>query len=100
MSHLLVLPRELTIYSVGELRPAWLARLATAGHEAPAEIDAAAVEEVDAAGVQLLLALSHTLAHEQRHELRLINASPTLQAACHALGLGRLLTAAAAAELA
>jgi anti-anti-sigma regulatory factor len=55
------LPRELTIYTVGETRHAlmtWIAALGEgAGHW---RLDAAGVEEADAAGVQLLLALSRS----------------------------------------
>jgi anti-anti-sigma regulatory factor len=91
----LVLPRELTIYSVAELRPAWLNWLA-APDDAPRCADGAAVEEVDAAGLQMLIALDGSLSQQQQ-QLRLINASATLQAACQALGLSRLLDAAAAA---
>lgn len=100
----LALPRELTIYTVGELRPEWLAWLArrdaACATDAPepgadgecCPVDAAAVEEVDAAGVQLLLALSAQLARERRG-LRLVQPSRQLAAACQALGLTALLAA-------
>jgi anti-anti-sigma regulatory factor len=96
MSPTLVLPRELTIYSVGELRPAWLQWLAATLPEEPGPVDGASVEEVDAAGLQLLLALSNSLAREQ-HGLQLSHASPVLRAACEALGLHVLLGSEVAA---
>jgi ABC-type transporter Mla MlaB component len=93
----LVLPGELTIYAVGELKPQWSAWL-QAAREAAADDDvchvhAAAVDEVDAAGVQLLLALSHGLARS-RLRLRLAEPSGPLARACEALGVGHLLDAA------
>ena len=57
-------------------------------------VDAAAVGEVDAAGVQLLLSLSHALRREHR-VLRLCNPSQALAAACGALGVHALLAASA-----
>jgi hypothetical protein len=61
------LPAELTIYTVGELHPQWLAWVeqlgATArdpGDSAPVRADA--VDQVDAAGLQLLMALHRSLA--------------------------------------
>lgn len=98
MLQALALPAELTIYTVGELRPAWLdwlqaARQAQADNALPdgaCPVDAAAVGEVDAAGVQLLLSLRHGLAREQLR-LRLNHPSASLQQACGALGLDFLL---------
>ena len=92
------LPAELTIYTVGELCQRWLAWLATVrddaaadqAHEEAFEVDAAAVGEVDAAGVQLLLALSKSLGQEHR-VLKLRHASRPLAAACAALGASALL---------
>ncbi len=92
MPSTLSLPAELTIYTVGELRPQWLAWLATlASSDAPVEVtvDGAAVDQIDAAGVQLLAALSRSLRAAQR-SLCLVNASPLLTQACEALGLSAL----------
>lgn len=88
----LSLPAELTIYTVGELRPQWLAWLASlASSDAPREaaVDGAAVDQIDAAGVQLLASLSRSLMAAQR-SLCLVNASPLLTQACDALGLPAL----------
>jgi ABC-type transporter Mla MlaB component len=92
------LPAELTIYTVGELRPRWLSWLAEAhgdGHGAEMSgeafvVDAAAVGEVDAAGMQLLLSLSKSMDREHR-VLKLHSASRALAAACAALGASALL---------
>ncbi len=89
MTHTLSLPAELTIYTVGELRPQWLGWLAGfAASDAPADaaVDGSAVDQIDAAGVQLLVALSRSLAGAQR-SLQFISASPVLSDACSALGL-------------
>lgn len=87
----LTLPEELTIYAVGELRPQWLAWLdaAAAGGEAP-PVQAAAVTEVDGAGLQMLLALRHALAGRGL-ALRLETASTALCEAALAAGLDRAL---------
>jgi anti-anti-sigma regulatory factor len=85
MAPTLSLPEELTIYTVGELRPQWLAWLA--GLEATeVAVDGAAVGQIDAAGVQLLVALSRSLAAVHR-TLQFVNASEVLTSACEALGL-------------
>lgn len=92
------LPSELTIYTVGELHPQWLtwltaARLQAGAAGSPGEsfaVDAAAVGEVDAAGVQLLLSLSHALRQAHR-ALHLRHPSRALAEACNALGAGALL---------
>jgi ABC-type transporter Mla MlaB component len=92
------LPSELTIYTVGELRMQWLTWLATVREEAAEaqthdeafDVDAAAVDEVDAAGMQLLLALSKSLSQEHRL-LKLRHASRPLVDACNSLGNGALL---------
>ncbi|KPF43246.1 hypothetical protein D621_19940 [beta proteobacterium AAP51] len=78
------LPAELTIYTAGELHPQWLAWLAASDTAAAVEADA--VDQVDAAGVQLLLALQRALAGSGR-PLALHSPSAALQAACAALGL-------------
>jgi ABC-type transporter Mla MlaB component len=105
MTPAFALPTELTIYTVGELRPQWLARLsdAEAGPDAAPEpadtflVDGAAVADIDAAGVQLLLALQRTLGARQQ-QLQIVNASRTLGGACTALGVGSLLAAGAGSE--
>jgi hypothetical protein len=97
------LPADLTVASLTALRADWLARLPAApgvAGEATASpltwpVAAGAVDEVDAAGVQFLLALSHALA-ARRHALRLVDPSPRLADACRALGLGALLADAQA----
>ncbi|MDE2080482.1 MAG: STAS domain-containing protein [Burkholderiales bacterium] len=89
----LVLPAELTIYTVGELHPLWLAWLGQVGRggsaeraEAVVDVQAAAVDQIDAAGVQLLLSLHHALAALGRG-CRVRDASAVLSAGCAALGL-------------
>ena len=91
MNTALVLPAEITIYVVSDLRAAWLAWMdGLADDEAEVAVDGQAVEEADAAGLQALLALSHSL--QARHQrLRLHPASDTLRRACGRLGLAHLL---------
>jgi len=88
------LPHELTIYTAAETRTAWLTWLSgEAAHssgEAVCEVDGADVDEVDAAGVQLLVALAHSLQRQQL-TLQLRRASGPLRNACHDLGLAGLL---------
>ncbi len=86
------LPAELTIYTAAETRAAWLAWCAADADqiESTCRVDAAAVDEVDAAGAQLLVALSNSLAQQQT-VLQLCNASNPLRQACEDLGLARLL---------
>jgi anti-anti-sigma regulatory factor len=86
MSTALVLPAELTIYSVAELRTHWLAWLEAMDDAGPGQVDASAVAEVDAAGLQLLLSLSGAL-DRRRRALQLLQPSAALRAACQALGL-------------
>jgi anti-anti-sigma regulatory factor len=96
------LPAELTIYTIGELQPQWLAWLgadaaaAAAGSDAGDDfpVDAAAVAEIDGAGVQLLVALSHSLGRQQRR-LALVAPSAALATACARLGVPSLVGAAA-----
>lgn len=89
----LALPRELTIYSVGELRPQWLEHLGSDVADETMDADGAAVEEVDAAGVQLLVSLSRALQQDQRR-LHVRQPSAALAAACAALGTLSLLDGA------
>jgi anti-anti-sigma regulatory factor len=84
-AHPRTLPAELTIYTVAELHPQWLKWLAPADGQ-PCTLSAAAVEQADAAGVQLLLSL-HAALHRQGRALQLCEPSPALLAACEALGL-------------
>ena len=85
MSHVLNLPSELTIYGVGELRSRCLEWLAATGGE-ELVVDGAAVDEVDGAGAQLLIALARSAAADAR-PLRWAAASPALRKACAAMGL-------------
>ncbi len=96
----LVLPAELTIYTVGELHPQWSAWLADAGSaddDTPLCITAAAVDQIDGAGLQLLVSLANSLAARQR-TLQLVDASPLLVNACQTLGLESLLASAPSVE--
>jgi len=95
-----VLPAELTIYTVGELHPQWSAWLADAGSaddDTPLCITAAAVDQSDGAGLQLLVSLANSLAARQR-TLQLVDASPLLVKACQTLGLECLLASAPSVE--
>jgi anti-anti-sigma regulatory factor len=92
------LPEELTIYTIGELFPQWLQwlealplNLAQDDISASALVlDAQDVAEVDGAGLQMLVALSHALKNRQRH-LVLKHPSDALQKASACLGLQPLL---------
>jgi anti-anti-sigma regulatory factor len=86
MQTLHTLPSELSIYTVGELHPQWLAWLAEEGADETLAIHGGGVEQADAAGVQLLLALAASL-KKRGTALALHDASPALQQACSALGL-------------
>lgn len=88
------LPAELTIYTVGEWYPH--CRSWAGGDDADALVlDATAVQEVDAAGVQLMLSLANALAQRGR---RLLIAEPSaaLAAACTVLGVTHLFAEATA----
>jgi anti-anti-sigma regulatory factor len=92
-----LLPVELTIYSVGKLAPrlrAHLAERTVQGSPQCLRIDAADVEEIDAAGVQQLLALANTLTGEHC-VLQLVSPSASLVRACAGLGASALLSEAA-----
>ena len=91
------LPAELTIYTVGELKGQCLAWMSETPADADAggehwPLDASAVDQIDAAGVQLLVSLSHTLS-QQGQPLQLQQPSPVLSEACAALGLADWLAA-------
>lgn len=82
------LPPELTIYTAGELcaqARTWLAD-ATADRGDAWALEASAVDQVDAAGVQLLLSLARSL-EDRSQALRLARPSTPLVDACAALGL-------------
>jgi ABC-type transporter Mla MlaB component len=81
----LAIPAELTIYTVGELHPRWIAWLGEcAAH--PPRADGAAVSEVDSAGLQMLLALDRAVAERGGH-LVIDAPSSALSAGCAAVGL-------------
>jgi len=95
----LALPSELTIYSLATLKEQWLAALPKpskskrAGADKGWSVDASAVTDVDAAGLQLLLSLAGELG--KRHQtLHLADASQPLVDSCASLGLTSLLNAA------
>lgn len=90
MPHTLVLPRELTIYTASETRTDWLTWLAALPEDAP--VDGAQVDQVDGAGLQLLVALRHAVVQHGR-AWQLTAASGTLRQACQALGAAVLLPA-------
>lgn len=82
------LPAELTIYTVSEVWPllqGWVR------HDTAAlDVHADTVSEIDAAGLQLLVALDKQL-HAQDARLTLIAPSASLRSACEGLGVARLL---------
>jgi anti-anti-sigma regulatory factor len=81
------LPAELTIFTAAETREALLAAVADAARaDAPLQVDAAEVVDVDGAGVQLLVSLSRLCERDQR-AWRLGAPSDALQRACGVLGL-------------
>lgn len=83
----LALPAELTIYTVGELHPQWLAWFREGSQSAPLDVNAAGVEQVDGAGLQLLLSLVGA-ASDRGRALRIQDPSEALRQGCLALGLG------------
>ena len=102
MSHLFSLPAELTIYTIGGLHAQWLEHLTPPDGEpedAPCEVQASEVAEVDAAGVQLLLSLHNTLVRRRR-SLYLSQPTPALTRACTALGATVLLASCELTEAA
>lgn len=95
MRDVLMLPAEITIYVIADLRAAWLSWLdadAGAGADLPVDAlaDGQAVAEVDAAGLQCLTALSNSLQSRGRR-LQVRNPSEVLAQACRRLGLTHLL---------
>ena len=92
MTPSLVLPAEITIHVAAELRASWLGWLeGAAGDAAEVSVDGHAVEDIDAAGLQCLLALARSLASRQQR-LRLERPSGALRQACLRLGARHLLT--------
>lgn len=86
-----VLPADLTIYATGEWHGRCLAWLdAATAQDADVVLDGAAVEEIDGAGLQLLVSLANALARHGR-QLQLAEPSSVLTRACEALGAGFLL---------
>lgn len=84
----LLLPPELSIYTAAELHPQWLAWAGThVDSSGDACVDGSAVDQIDGAGVQLLIALQRCLA-ARGCSLRLCDPSRPLRDACAALGLG------------
>lgn len=92
------LPQDLTICSATETRQLWMDWWHACGHDADGSVDAdaSAVESIDGAGLQLLVALHHWL---HRHGLALVLSRPSqaLHAACTTLGLTMLLSDTGAA---
>lgn len=91
MAATFTLPEELTIYTAAELRTALLGWLNEAsGNDEPRAIDGSRVLEADGAGVQLLVALHHSL---QARDMAWAWAgvSDPLAAACRELGCATLL---------
>jgi anti-anti-sigma regulatory factor len=81
------LPEELTIYAVGELHPHWRVWVDEAAAQAePATVDGSAVDQIDGAGLQLVVSLSRTLA-ARGVPMHLVDASTVLRNGCTALGL-------------
>lgn len=92
MSDIRILPSEVTIYTVGELRElcqGWLAEAPKDDDDAACSswmVSAQSVDQADAAGVQLLLALDRSLAATEC-QLCLLHPSSVLKGAFDALGL-------------
>ena len=92
------LPAALTIYTVGEIQHALTAWLATLSPKTTVwRIDAAGVEEADAAGVQLLLAISRS-ASQVGARLRLEAPSLPLCRASEQLGIAPIVLGTLAPE--
>ncbi|MBH2016553.1 MAG: STAS domain-containing protein [Burkholderiales bacterium] len=93
------LPAELSIYTATETHAQmlqWLDEVGVEGHAVEGvgawPLQADAVAQADAAGVQLLVALQHSLLARGRR-LVLLQPSAPLQHACGSLGLAGLLNA-------
>jgi ABC-type transporter Mla MlaB component len=90
----LTLPLELTVFTATETHQQWLMRWHELPREGPVGVDGAGVEQVDAAGLQLLVSLRRTLDHRSQ-DLHLLQASDALTQACQIMGCGQLLSACA-----
>ncbi len=101
MNTSLSLPTDLTIYNVGALHADWRSGLAddpqdrAAGFEFRVRADL--VDDVDAAGVQLLLSLRSSV-HALGGVFRIVDPSTPMIAACTALGVSSLLATAQGPE--
>lgn len=92
------LPGDITIFGAAALKSqlsGWFATVSahegnSGDDDSPVLVDAGAVAEADAAGVQLLVAFSKSLAAHGR-SLRIVNAGSLLDGACRTLGVGTLL---------
>ncbi len=82
-THAVLLPAHLDIASVGELKQTLSASLLAAGEQV---LDAAAVEHVDYAGMQLLFAFRQA-AHQQDCKIRWLNLPDRLKDAATLLGM-------------
>ena len=90
MSEAFHLPAELTIYGAAQVRGALLASIAAeqGAPTAPFVVDGAAVCEVDAAGIQLLVSLAQMLAKRGR-KVQLLDPAAPLVRACRLLGVSQ-----------
>lgn len=84
------LPAELSIYSAADTHAHMLRWLDADRDTRVWSVHAGDVAQADAAGVQLLLSLSHSL-HARGQQLHLEAASSALQQACRRLGLSQQL---------
>jgi len=80
------LPAELSIYSAADTLAHMLRWLDADRDTRVWPVQAGDVVQADAAGVQLLLSLSHSL-HARGQQLHLVAASEALQRACRQIGL-------------
>lgn len=85
------LPAELSIYSAADTHAHMLRWLDADRDTRVWPVQAGDVAQADAAGVQLLLSLSHSL-HARGQQLHLVTASDALQQACRRLGLSQRLS--------
>ncbi|PTT76345.1 hypothetical protein DBR42_27045 [Pelomonas sp. HMWF004] len=75
------------MYTVGELHPRWRAWADEAAAQTDSvTVDGSAVDQIDGAGLQLLVSLCRTLT-ARNTALRLTEASAVLREGCAALGL-------------
>jgi anti-anti-sigma factor len=85
--------RDLTIYTVAELKPVVLAAIAASEH---GQLDLSQVTEIDSAGLQLLL-LARREAQHAGHKLCLICNAPAVTEVLKLVGLSAMLAATEAA---